>query len=99
MTHRVAGIYGLGIGHTEREPHYGDNGVQDEREKHVLVERDSLAAKTPQRETKMDREEGWLRLLYYAFLRQHTQFISKGKTRIGKLVIMYVQRLKTEEKS
>lgn len=47
MAHRVAGTYGLGIGHIEWEPHYSNNGVQDEGQKHVLVEGDSLAAKTP----------------------------------------------------
>lgn len=50
VAHRVAGIYGLVIGHIEREPHYSNNGVQDEGKKHVLVEGDSLAAKTPERE-------------------------------------------------
>lgn len=42
--HRVAGNYGMVIGHSER--HYSKDGVQDEGEKHVLVEGDSLAAKT-----------------------------------------------------
>lgn len=64
VTHRVAGIYGLVIGHSERKPHYGNNGVQDEGEKHVFVEGNSLAAKTPERETQTDRGKRCLRLLY-----------------------------------
>lgn len=44
--HRVAGGYGLVIGHSEREPHDGNDGVQDEGEEHALVEGDSLAAQT-----------------------------------------------------
>ena len=56
MAHRVAGIYGLIIGRAEGEPHYSNNGVQDEGQKHVLVERDSLAAKTPKRWRGRERE-------------------------------------------
>lgn len=56
MAHWVAGIYGLVIGHIEREPHYSNNGVKDEGEKHVLVEGDSLAAKTPEREKRTEME-------------------------------------------
>lgn len=50
MAHRVVGIHGLVTGHIEREPRYSNNGVQDEGQERVLVEGDSLAAKTSERE-------------------------------------------------
>lgn len=33
--------------------HYGNDGVQDEGEKHVLMEGNSLAAETPGREERV----------------------------------------------
>lgn len=48
VAHRVAGIDGVVID-SDWEPHYSHNGVQDEGEKHVLVDGNSLAAKTPRR--------------------------------------------------
>ncbi len=65
VAHWVAGIYSLVIGHTDREPHNSNNGVQDEGEKHVLVEGDSLAAKTPERQkrTKMEWKVYYLKFL------------------------------------
>lgn len=46
-THRVAVVYGLVVARRQREPHDGHDGVEDEREKHVLVKGDPLAAQTP----------------------------------------------------
>lgn len=53
MAYWVAGIYGLGTGHGERQMHYVNDGVQDEGKKHVLMEGNSLAAETPGREERV----------------------------------------------
>lgn len=55
--HLVAGIYGFVIGQKEWERHDGKDGVQDEGQKHVLVEGDSLTAKTPERKKQTQRVE------------------------------------------
>lgn len=46
------------IGHRKQEPHYGNDGVKDEGEKHVLMEGNSLAAETPGREKQTERGKG-----------------------------------------
>lgn len=44
--------------HREQEPHHGNDGVQDEGEKHVLMEGNSLAAETPGRDKQTERGKG-----------------------------------------
>lgn len=54
MAHLVAGIDFWVIGH-KREPHYSNNGVEDKGEKHVLVEGDSLATQTPEKQIQTEK--------------------------------------------
>lgn len=56
MSHFIAGIYSLIICRSKWEPHDGDDGVNDEGEKHVLMEGDSLAAETPGRDNRQQKE-------------------------------------------
>lgn len=56
MAYFIAGIYSLVIRRSKREPHDGNDGVNDEGEKHVLMEGDSLAAETPGRDNRQQKE-------------------------------------------
>lgn len=77
VAHGVAGVRGLVVGRGEREPYHGDDGVQDEGEKHVLVEGDSLAAETPKRWTERETGReffGSLRQYSVTVIKYHIQF-------------------------
>lgn len=53
----IAGSYFLVICHKDWEPQDGDNGVNDEGEKQVLVKGDSLAAETSGRDRKQTKKK------------------------------------------